>query len=175
MKRWISTTFVATVVCVLGAGTLFVTWADATVVYYDPSKPRLADGSIQAQALEHDSYPGYQFWHAQAAAAGFLGLLLLLVATGGLEPAPIWRSLVQIATGAALVGVVVAGLNSHHAMTQGDKAAGRAVTFSWGAGNFVVIALAVIVTLIGAIEIRGLIGRKGPEQSGAGPAKEPVS
>jgi hypothetical protein len=63
-------------------------WAEVTVVLFNPAKPPQPDGSLTAQRFYTESYSGYRFWHAGAAAGGFLGLLLLLVATGGLAPVP---------------------------------------------------------------------------------------
>jgi hypothetical protein len=129
MRRWVSTAKVAILLCALGTATLFLPWAEATVVLFDPSKPPRPDGSRQAQRIYTESYPGYRLWHAGAAAGGFLGLLLLLVATGGLDPTPRWRSAAQLAVGGAIIGAVIAGMNYRYGE---DMAAGRAAQLSWG-------------------------------------------
>src|SRR5262245_33730941 len=167
MRRWVSTTGVAALLCALGAATLFLPWAEATVVLFDPSRPPRPGGVIQAQRILSETYPGYRFWHAGAAAGGFLSLLLLLVATGGLDPVPLWRSAAQLAVGGTIAGVVIAGMNYQYAVAETDMAAGRLVELSWGAVNVVVIGLAVAVMLVAAIELRGHIGGSRREQASA--------
>jgi hypothetical protein len=161
MRRWVSTTSLAIVLCGLGAAALFVPWAEATVVLFDPVKPPRPDGSLEARRFYTESYPGYRFWHAGAAAGGFLALLVLLVAAGGLHPVPPWRSAAQLAVGAAVIGMVIAGMNYRYAVAEGDLAVGRAVQLSWGPVNIAVIGLAAAVMLLAAVELRGRIaGRR---------------
>ena len=116
MRRWVSTTRVTILLCAFGAAALFLPWAEATVVRFDPSKPSRADGSLEAHRIYSESYPGYRFWHAGVAAGGFLGLLLFLVATGGFDPAPPWRSAAQMTVAGAIVGAVVVGMNHQYAV-----------------------------------------------------------
>lgn len=156
-RRLASTAGLAGLLCVLGAGTLFLSWADATVIHFDPSKPPQPDGSVKALRVYPESYSGYRFWHAGAAAGGFLGLLLFLVSTGGLQPPPWWRSAVLLAVGGAITAVVVVGMNGRHAVADGDKDAGVAVAMTWGAANYIVLGLAVAIMFVAAIELRGRI------------------
>lgn len=155
VRRWVSTVSVAAVCSAVGDLTRFLPWAEATVATFDPTKTPRPDGAIQAREIHTESYPGYQFWHAQLAAGGFLGVLLFLVATGGLAPPPRWRSVTLLAAGGIILGSVVAGLNTRPAWAASDMAAGRLVGLSWGAANFVVIGLAVVVMLSAAVELRG--------------------
>src|SRR5262249_41768767 len=60
VRRWVSTTGVATLLCALGAATLFLPWAEATVVLFDPSRPPRPGGVIQAQRILSEAYPGYR-------------------------------------------------------------------------------------------------------------------
>jgi len=66
VRRWPSSTSVATLLCALGAATLFLTCAEATVALFDPSKPPLPNGALEARRIYFESYPGYRFWHAGA-------------------------------------------------------------------------------------------------------------
>ena len=154
MRRWVSTTNVTLVLCGLGTAALLLPWAEATVVLFDPAKPPRPDGVLEARRVYTESYPGYRFWHAGAASGAFLGLLLLLVATGGLDPAPWWRSAVQLACGGAIIGAVVAGMNYRYAVAREDPGAGRIAQLSWGVANIAVMGLAVTVMLVAAIELR---------------------
>jgi hypothetical protein len=179
--RWVSTTSVSIFVCGLGAAALFLPWAEATVILFDPAKPPRPDGALEVRQFYTESYPGYRFWHAGAAAGGFLAVLVLLVAAGGLAPAPLWRSAAQLAICAAVIGVVIAGMNYRHTMAEGDQEAGRAVQLSWGPVNIAVIGLAVAVMLLAAVELRGRIagrrqGQISAEQSAvADPARDSAS
>jgi hypothetical protein len=166
VRRWVSTTSIAILLCALGAATLFLPWADLTVVQFDPSKPRRADGVIEGR-IYFESNPGYRFWHAGAAAGGFLSLLLFLVATGGFDPVPPWRSAAQLAVGGAIAGAVDAGMNYPYAVAEADMAAGRLAELSWGAVNVVVIGLAAAVMLAAAIELRGHFGGRRRERASA--------
>jgi len=141
----------------LGAGALFLPWAEATVVLIDPAQKPRADGSYQARRIYDESYPGYRFWHADATAGAFLGLVLFLAVTGGIEPAPWWRSAVLLTVGGAIIGTVIAGMNFRYAVAEGNWAAGRVVELSWTAVNYAAIGLAVAVMLVAAFEFRARI------------------
>jgi hypothetical protein len=154
---------------VVGVGALFLPWADAQVIHFDPRTPPQPDGSLKALRMYPESYPGYRFWHAGAAAGGFLGLLLFLVATGGLCPPPWWRSAVLLAGGGAIAVAVVVGLNGRHPATTGDQEAGVAVAMTWGAATYLALGSAVAIMVLAAIELRGRIA--GPRR---GPSAEPV-
>jgi hypothetical protein len=161
VRRWVSTTGVAILLCGLGAAALFLPWADANVILFDPAKPPRPDGVLEGRRFYTESYPGYRFWHAGAAAGGFLALLVLLIAAGGLDPVPLWRSVVQLAIGAAVIGVVIAGMNHKYPVAEGDLAAGRVVQLTWGPVNIAVIGLAVAVMLLAAVELRSRIAGRG--------------
>lgn len=173
IRGWVSTTGLAGLLCVLGVGTLFLPWAGATVLHFDPSKPPQPDGRLKALRMDSESHAGYRFWHAGAAAGGFLGLLLFLIATGGLRPAPWWRSAVLLAVGGVILGVIVVGLNARHPVVEGDANAGVAVAMSWTAATYVAMGLAAAVMLVAAIELRGWIADGRHKVTPADPAAAP--
>jgi hypothetical protein len=170
-RVWLSTAGLAGLLCVLGIGTLFFPWAATLTIHFDPSKPREPGGSIEALSMHSESYPGYELWHAGAAAGGFLGLLLLLIATGGLRPAPWWRSAILLAVGGAILVAVVVGMNTRHAVAEGDANAGILVALYWGAANYIAMGLAAAIMLVAAIELRGRLAEGRGEARQAEPGR----
>jgi hypothetical protein len=177
-RVWLSTAGLAVLLCVLGIGTLFLPWAATLTIHFDPSKPREPSGSIKPTQMVSQSYPGYELWHAGAAAGGFLGLLLLLIATGGLRPAPWWLSAILLAVGGAILVAVVLGMNVWHAVAdeQVDMDAGRLIKLYWGAANYIAMGLAAAIMLVAAIELRGRLadGRREARQAEPGAAPDPA-
>jgi hypothetical protein len=137
--------------CALGVATLFVPWAHATVMYFDPEQKPGPDGR---------AYPGYRFWHAIAAAGGFLGVFLFLVVTGRLDPAPWWRWGAVLAAGGGIIGAVLAGMNSPHGVLESDMAGGRAVAARLEIGNFLALGLASALMLLAAVELSRAFGHR---------------
>jgi hypothetical protein len=177
-RVWLSTAGLAGLLCVLGIGTLFLPWAATLTVHFDPSKPLEPGESIKPTTpMFTESYPGYELWHAGAAAGGFLGLLLLLIATGGLRPAPLWRSAILLAVGGAILVAVVLGMNVWHAVEdeQLDMVAGRLIKVYWGAANYIAMGLAAAIMLVAAIELRGRVaeGRREARQAEPDAAPDP--
>ena len=146
--------------CLLGCGTLFVPWADAAVAWLDPQKAQ-APGNYWVKGFPIiESYPGYRFWHGVASALLFLGLLVFGVVTGGINPAPWWRSVVLLAGATGIIAVVLAGLNASHPAVASDVEGGRLVLPRWGLGNYVAMALAFGLLVVAALELRGWFTRR---------------
>ena len=156
------TTAAVMLLCALGVATLFVPWAHATVMYFDPEQKPGPDGRIKAKEAVFEAYPGYRFWHAIAAAGGFLGVFLFLVVTGRLDPAPWRRWGAVLAAGGGIIGAVLAGMNSPHGVLESDMAGGRAVAAGLEIGNFLALGLASGLMLLAAVELRGwvFVGRR---------------
>jgi hypothetical protein len=149
----------AVLLCLLGCGTLFVPWAEAVIGRLDPQKAQ-TPGHYSLIALPIiESYPGSRFWHGVASALLFLALLVFLVVTGGINPAPWWRSAVLLAGAVCIVAVVLAGLNASHPAVTSDEA-DRVVVPRWGLGNFVAMALAFLLLVVAAVELRGRFARR---------------
>ena len=70
MNKWLSTTGIAMLLCLMGCGTLFLPWAETTVITVDPTPQ--ADGTYKAKSWVNESHPGYRFWHGAVAALTFL-------------------------------------------------------------------------------------------------------
>jgi hypothetical protein len=115
------------------------------------------DGRIKARDVSFETYPGYRFWHAIAAAGAFLGGFLLLDGTGRLDPPPWWRSGAVLAAGSGIIAAVLAGMNCSHAALESDIPGGRAVAARLGIGNFLALGLARGLMVIGAVDLRGRV------------------
>src|SRR5689334_14455249 len=104
---------VALTLCVLGCALLFLPWAETMTLWVEPTPQ--PDGTYKALRLpSHELVPGYRFWHASAAAGGFLALLLFLFATGRVRPMPWWRPTVVLAVAVGVLVTVLVGMSAHH-------------------------------------------------------------
>jgi hypothetical protein len=147
MKKLLTTSNLAMVLCLVGCALLFTSWGSAVVWTFD-STPQV-DGSYKLKSWPPatESYPGYRLWHASACAAVFL----LLLATAPVRPAPLWRSVAVLVVGGAVLVLVILGLNTEPPLFQCDIKAGRAVQSSWGASNFVALGLGAGLMALAAL------------------------
>jgi hypothetical protein len=154
MRRLLTTSNLAMVLCLVGVALLFTPWARAVIWTLDPTPQ--ADGSYKVKSWPPavESYPGYRFWHATASAAAFLALFLLFLATAPMRPAPRWRSVAVLAVGGIVLAVVFIGLNTESSVLRSDMKIGRAVQSSRGASNFVALGLAAGLMALAALELR---------------------
>jgi hypothetical protein len=159
MRKFLTTSNLAMVLCLAGCALLFTPWGSAVVWTVDPTSQ--ADGSYKVKSWPPaaESYPGYRFGYASACAAGFLALFLILLATASLEPAPRWRSAAVLIVGGAVLALVILGLNTEPAVFRSDMKAGRVVQSSRGASNFVALGLAAGLMALATLEIRSEIAR----------------
>jgi len=155
-------TGIAVLLCCLGCGLLFGEWASATVLFVDPTP--LPDGTYKAKAWPAtEAVPGYRLWHAVVAAGLFLAAAAFLLVTGPVRPAPWWRPAAVLAAGAAVVAVVLAGMNYPYEFLSGDPGRGRLVAGSaWGWANYAALGLGTVLLLVGALAWRSWVaGRAG--------------
>jgi hypothetical protein len=159
MKKLLTTSNLAMVLCLVGCALLFLPWGSAVIWTLDPTPQ--ADGSYKLKSWPpaSESYPGYRFWHATACAVGFLALFLLLLATAPVRPVPRWRSVAILVVGGSVLALVVLGLNTEPAVFRSDMSEGRAVQSTWGASNFVALGLGAGLMVLAALEIRSGIER----------------
>ena len=170
MRKLWSTAGLAMLLSLAGCGTVFLPWAETTVAAFDPAAPK--DPAPKASLFENTAY-GYQLWYGATSAAAFLGVFLLLVVTGPLQPTPPWRSAALLAAGVAVLAVIVAGMALPPPAFRSNPEAGRLILgVSWGLGQHLALGLAGGLTLLGALELRGWVGgriRQGVEPGEPGP------
>jgi len=163
VNRWLSTTRVAVLLCLLGCSTLFLPWASVLVMAVDPAPQ--ADGSYKAKHTVSESHAGYQLWHGAASAITFFALFLFLLVTGPLRPVPWWRSAILLLGAMCVVVIVLVGLNFRHPALESDLGRGRVILGGLGLTNHAVIGLAAGLGLIAALEMRSRVAANGPGKS----------
>jgi hypothetical protein len=173
MRKVWSTGGLAMLLCLAGCVTLFLPWAEAIVVTFDPEAPQtpLPKGSLSRERLY-----GFQLWNGVASAAAFLMALLLLVITGPLQPTPVWRSAALLACSVAALGVAIAIMVFPPEALRNNPEAGRMIVgVSWGYGHRLALGLSGGLALLAAVELRWWVGRRmrdRVEPSAQGPASQ---
>jgi hypothetical protein len=154
MRKFITTSNLAMVLCLVGVTLLFMPWAGAVIWTLDPIPQ--ADGSYTVKSWPPavESYPGYRFRHGTASAITFLSQFLSFLATAQMRPAPRWRPVAVLAVGGTVLAVVIIGLNTEPSVFRSDMSVGRAVQPRWGASNFVALGLAASLMALAALELR---------------------
>jgi len=149
-----STTGWAIVLCLLGAGAIFLPWAE-TLTYHG----HLQDGVIQVKGFPSRAWVyGSRLWHGYATTFAFLGLCLVLFVTSPIKPIPLWRSIVLLLASVGILMLIVIGRESNHAPALGDAPQeGTWVTYSWAVGSYVPIASALALALVAGVEIRARV------------------
>jgi hypothetical protein len=144
-----TTTGWAMILCVMGCLSTFFVWADANRHDIPPPPGFLI---YTPHNYVFDAH-GYETVLGLLTATTFLILFLFLVATGFLEPIPIWRPASLFVAG---LGAILFPVLGHH----GD--------YSLREGAYIAIVLGVGLLLLGAMQVRGIL-MQGRSDKDAGP------
>jgi hypothetical protein len=153
-RRFLTTTNVATALCLVGVLAVFLPWADA-------NSQQFRSGNT---AWVYRTLYGFQFWPADVAAGLLFALLLFLIVTSPFRPVPVWRTVVLFLVAAAAAGnlVVLALLRERlcYQLAQPEVGfAGTLLNVNWMPGPFFVAFAVVGLFVVGAFEIRDRIAR----------------
>jgi predicted Ser/Thr protein kinase len=112
------------------------------------------------------SVSGGETWQGFAGGVLFLSLGVFLVATSGFVPVPVWRPAVLLAAGLAILAQAGSFLSFFESWRRGawpavgavsDEVTVTRVTAHPEAGPFAALALALVLIVVGAIQLRGAL------------------
>jgi hypothetical protein len=125
LKRFLaSTTGWAMIFCLLGAGAIFMPWAEARQF----RGPLDAEGVFQSMGAGFpETIYATRLWHGYPTTFLFLGLFLFLFITRRINGVPLWQSLVLVTVPVGISVLLLIGREYHHAAFASDEVAGKLV------------------------------------------------
>jgi hypothetical protein len=140
--------------CLVGASSICLPWVSSVQIFVENRPADLAD-VVKAKGIYGRTLYGFEMWHGYVVAAGFLGLLLFLVAIGPIQPAPWWRSAVLFLGSAAIIAVSLMGRHYKYAAVYDQGQPNVMVSDpTWTLGSWGPVGAAVLVMGSAAFEIR---------------------